>query len=790
MRNIRSYGESMDPISFDEGITLFEGDIGSGKSTILLAIEFALFGLGDTDSTHLLRLGADGGEVELDFEAGGRLCTALRTLKRTKTGAKVGRCVLTVDGSEKRLAPSEMKPRVLKLLGYREPPDPKASSVIFRYGVYTPQEEMRSILAQGKQVRELRKQTLRRAFGIEDYKVAAENLRLVATEVDRRIARYDERASRCEEVGRQLGEARASVEALGSELTSAGKALEEARGLEARARERLDAAQALEDALREARSAQSARNAELATAIGQRDLAAERLATAERAAAELVPLRARIGELGAQLADLKALEDRAREVDRLRKAKVAVLERQSKARARLERAVAAEVRRSRLEAELASLSDPAERIAGAEGELKEAERSAGAHDGAAKAAAKDLESLGDLEEGAACPCCHQPLTAEHLGRLRKRLRGAMRESASRRTREEERAAALRDELARLRAREQERATLQKTMRSEAEEASKADDARRALAELDPEGVTSALQEAERGLDPERLEGLRRLDKERDGLERLAREKGRQAAGLEALQRAAASAAEAVGAAEAALAAASEGVKQMAGRHDPAALARAREEHAAVADNRRARETEVEVTSRRLEEARSRAAELAEEVRMLESVRGLAVAYEGTHDFLRSCLGPALEAIERTVMSALAQDMDRDARIWFDMLVEDPELELRIEEDFSPSVRQREWDVDVAALSGGERTSVAFAYRLALNGMVRRIAAPGSSNILILDEPTDGFSKEQLSRMGAVLERLEADQVVIVSHERELDAFSDRVYRVEKTAGTSHVRPYG
>ena len=43
LENIRSYTSCL--IDFKLGTTLFEGDIGSGKSTILMAIEFALFGL-------------------------------------------------------------------------------------------------------------------------------------------------------------------------------------------------------------------------------------------------------------------------------------------------------------------------------------------------------------------------------------------------------------------------------------------------------------------------------------------------------------------------------------------------------------------------------------------------------------------------------------------------------------------------------------------------------------------------------------------------------------------------
>lgn len=47
LNNIRSYQEQT--INFNKGTTLLSGDIGSGKSSILLAIEFALFGASRPD---------------------------------------------------------------------------------------------------------------------------------------------------------------------------------------------------------------------------------------------------------------------------------------------------------------------------------------------------------------------------------------------------------------------------------------------------------------------------------------------------------------------------------------------------------------------------------------------------------------------------------------------------------------------------------------------------------------------------------------------------------------------
>ena len=79
--NIRSYKEKT-TIELPMGRILFQGDIGSGKSTILSAIEFALFGLGDIDANHLLRIGESKGSVLLEFEGGGKSYEVFRSLLR------------------------------------------------------------------------------------------------------------------------------------------------------------------------------------------------------------------------------------------------------------------------------------------------------------------------------------------------------------------------------------------------------------------------------------------------------------------------------------------------------------------------------------------------------------------------------------------------------------------------------------------------------------------------------------------------------------------------------------
>ncbi len=166
LRNIRSYGDAETSIELRPGLTLFEGDIGSGKSTILTAVEFGLFGLGDLEAKHLLRHGAKKGSVRVTFEVGGRRYVVSRTLAKSGRGIQQEDCRLEGEGVSGSYSPSELKPKVLEILGFNEKPDTKSTSRIFRYAVYTPQESMKEVLSMGEGQR---LDTLRRAFGIERY---------------------------------------------------------------------------------------------------------------------------------------------------------------------------------------------------------------------------------------------------------------------------------------------------------------------------------------------------------------------------------------------------------------------------------------------------------------------------------------------------------------------------------------------------------------------------------------------------------------------------------------------
>ena len=98
-----------------------------------------------------------------------------------------------------------------------------------------------------------------------------------------------------------------------------------------------------------------------------------------------------------------------------------------------------------------------------------------------------------------------------------------------------------------------------------------------------------------------------------------------------------------------------------------------------------------------------------------------------------------------------------------------------------------YDIPLENLSGGEKTSCALAYRLALNKVINDVISTIKTNqLLILDEPTDGFSSQQLEKVRDVLEQLQLPQIIIVSHEPKIESFVQNVIHIVKEQHVSHV----
>jgi len=96
------------------------------------------------------------------------------------------------------------------------------------------------------------------------------------------------------------------------------------------------------------------------------------------------------------------------------------------------------------------------------------------------------------------------------------------------------------------------------------------------------------------------------------------------------------------------------------------------------------------------------------------------------------------------------------------------------------------EVSINALSGGEKTSVALSYRLALAYIAAELGGVSQSELLILDEPTVGFDSEDVRLLPEILQSIRIPQIIIVTHEEELKTAADVNYITNKKAGVTRI----
>ncbi|MHA2037958.1 MAG: hypothetical protein ACW98X_16095 [Promethearchaeota archaeon] len=138
-------------------------------------------------------------------------------------------------------------------------------------------------------------------------------------------------------------------------------------------------------------------------------------------------------------------------------------------------------------------------------------------------------------------------------------------------------------------------------------------------------------------------------------------------------------------------------------------------------------------------------------------------------------------IEKKILASSAHHFNSYFKEWFHELVEDRNIEVEIRpDDFQPVIYVNGYESPFKDLSGGEKSALSLSYRLALNKIINeRYQEVKTKDLLILDEPTDGFSQQQINRMQPIFEKLDTSQMIIISHERNLDSFVTDIFRFEK-----------
>ncbi|MGB6501656.1 MAG: SMC family ATPase, partial [Thermoplasmata archaeon] len=438
VRNIRSYESGR--VEFGPGTTLIVGDVGSGKTSLLYAIEMALFGVAEVDAPYLVRHGAPHAEVAVRFEDGDHRYDVSRRFRRIRRKGRESfeseRITFREDGRETSYSATEVRQRVIELLGFPDNPNPQAHSDLWRWAIYVPQEKMREILSAKPQER---LETIRKALGVERYRTAAENAQELSADLRGSARHRRESAERLAHHDLEFAEATEAADRLRGERVELERRIAatsvQQDAIRARVEELDRHAHQIQSDRREGESLEREQAADAAALADHGRLARERAAEVARRSAEREENRIhaeRVDALRVALADADSRTRVAREeLDRhgqeirnltTARAEVTAAERASSdSRARAERA-SHDREIARQEYERAAAEGPVKQptapvpqsVAELEARVVDAR---GRERGALERVAKAVSARAEIEEllaGGVCPRCHQSVRREEF----------------------------------------------------------------------------------------------------------------------------------------------------------------------------------------------------------------------------------------------------------------------------------------------------------------------------------------------------------------------------------------
>lgn len=672
LENVRSYEEAT--IEFPKGSLLLSGDIGSGKTSILLGLQFALFGLQPGQkSASLLKQGKDAACVSLDMEIDGREITIERSIKRSKSGGVTQEAsILTIDSVREELSTSEMKERIMRLLNY--PMEfAKKSNLLYKFTVYTPQEEMKSIIQERA---EIRLDILRHIFGVDRYKRIKENSQIFL---------------------QKIKEAAKIKEILASEL----------------------------NLIKEKYNTESEKKIFLAKEVNNLNIEYQRLAEKKNEAKSRLEFYQKTleekRELDLRISNLETLVIGKKDLENKIKKEILTMQKQiegeidfSEERLRATTILLEKHRRIfeeeslsflKLNSQISVLKAKKEELFG----LKE-----------------KVESLEN------CPTCFQSVSLEHKTKISKRTQFDI-EDVERELEHKlgERNLVIKDI-------ENEKKLIQEYR----------EDAGR----MQQNKIKSGHQSEIKTKLKSEIFVLDRTHSEITQLKEQIEELNARLVGYE---------------------------KSCELFED------GKREFENIEKAVRISEINLAEKNKELEILKSRLEELQKDIEDKSKFKEQALYLKGLQDWIEEKFLSLIVLTEKNVMIKLREEFSSIFSEWFSLLAP-PSISVRLDEEFTPIIINQDYEIDYDFLSGGERTAVALAYRLALNQVLNSLLSRiKTKDLVILDEPTEGFASEQLDKMRDIFEQLNMEQIILVSHEQKMEGFVEHVIKVKKD-GTSRI----
>jgi exonuclease SbcC len=783
LENIRSY--TNESIEFNEGSSLLLGDIGSGKTTILLALEFALFGFikGDVSGTTLLRHGKNDGSVELKFNINNQDIIIMRRLKRKKDTIAQDSGYIVMNNKKFEGTPVELKSKILALFGYPEELLNKNTSLIFRYTVYTPQEEMKNILFES---REERLDILRRIFNIDKYKRIRENALAYAKELRTMRKILEGKVQDLGQLESTLAQKTADHENIDKIINDNKKILsdlnKEKDAKEQDIRKQQDAIDKINVLKRD-------------FAVAESEMKNKLLENA-RNNKELSMVDFRIRDYTEKLKGLGEIKDDEQSLrDELKNAEEKLLKINS----------AKEIIRERLEHKQKELDglmieDSAllkykhdlliKRL-----ELKDDKEKL--HDDAQKSSeeiniqintinisiANSKKTIHQLKDLSTCPTCLQAVDFSHKVKITDRETSSIASDERRLAELGKKKEDTDQELKRLK---HEIESLHKDAIELQQINNKLDNIKILIdrkQQLSKEIEDSKMKKQKLdAMDVNKL--IEVISKNRKIVDNIGVRKTVQESLNEKLQQRRDI--------EEKIISYNDIIEVLKKKCD--SITKEILTHADVEKSFNQQKKELETINNNLKDIEIKYTiaikdktsiekdikKINEDINIKKKIVEKINYINELNHWMTEHFINLTSTIEKNIMHKIHKEFNEIFRNWFSIIVEDEDLDVNIDEDFAPLIRQNNYDTYIDNLSGGEKTAVALAYRLALNKVINDfINTIKTKDILILDEPTDGFSSEQLDRMRDVFEELQMKQLIIVSHEAKMETYANNILRITK-----------
>ena len=677
LENIRSY--NFGEIEFPEGSTLLSGNIGAGKSSVLLAIDFALFGISPGIGTALLRKGQEKGSVELYFSTDNKEVIIKRSLKKTSSGVSQDEGYLIINGEKIEGSATELKARILGLLNYPMELLTKSKSLIYKYTVYTPQEEMKAILIGDK---DSRLETLRKVFGVDKYKRITQNSEIFIKNLKNKIKEFD---IRIEDFDSKINERKEREDELKRIKIELKKIIIEHDQIDFKLKKKREELKYAEAQINERNRTKNELELEKNTLVNYMD-------RAQRESNEINSLKKEISSLEGELKGAREenIDDLINE------------------RANLNKDIASKEReKNELMYKIAEFNTR-------------------------KNASNELKTR--IKELKNCPTCLQEVNDGHKEHITKM------------------------EISRISDIEKEIQTVNNDIKKSEHELQGMKDKFEVLNnKVNQSNIISlkfdTLKNKESRLqrfEDQVLEFNSKIKESQDRIIEL-----------------------------------NEMLNKFEKIEDKYSILKQEMDEAIRQDKivgiKRATLEQSEMETRKAVE------KLGKNIMEMEKIKNNIDYLKQLQKWLSENFIKIMQMMERKIMLRAHSDFNNLLDKWFSILIEDETIKIKLDEEFTPVITLNEYETDYAHLSGGERTAAALAYRLSLNQVINNLMSDiKTRDLIILDEPTDGFSTEQLDRVKIVLDELNLKQIIIVSHEPKIESFVDNVLRFEKKEHVSRI----